>query len=150
MLVYQAQDCGMSFGDGIAEYYRLHPLLKRGDSLAQEAQAFFRCHDAVHVVYGCDTSLTHEAVVKLSSIFGTTAGFGVMAGYRLYESLDIYRQLRIGDILATIAASPVVVPRTIWRCRAQTKKWPWDAFEPFLGLPLADVRRAFGIRVAKA
>lgn len=148
MLRYPTQDCGATLAEGIDEYFRAHPFLKRGDVLSPEARAFFRCHDAVHVVYGCDTSLTQEAIVKLSSFFGTTEGFGVMRGYRLYKSLDIYRQLRAADILRTIAAAPVIVPRTIWRCARQTRRWPWAAFDEFLAVPLRDIRTDFGIRVA--
>jgi ubiquinone biosynthesis protein Coq4 len=148
MLAYQDQDCGATLAEGIAEYARAHPFLKRGDELSAEARAFFRCHDAVHVVYGCDTSLPHEAIVKLSSFFGTTAGLGAMRGYRLYESLDIYRQLRARDILVTIAASAVIVPRTLWRCFRQKRRWPWDAFDDLTTVPLRELRARYRIRVA--
>jgi ubiquinone biosynthesis protein Coq4 len=148
MLAYQGQDCAATLAEGIGAYYDAHPSLKRGAALSAEAQEFFRCHDAVHVVYGCDTSLPHEAIVKLSSFFGTTEGLGVMRGYRLYESLDIYRQLRTTDILRTIAAAPVIVPRTLWRCSRQTRRWPWAAFEAFMDVRLRDIRADFGIRVA--
>jgi ubiquinone biosynthesis protein Coq4 len=148
MLVYQAQDCGATLQEGIAAYYGAHPFLKRGAALSGEAQEFFRCHDAVHVVYGCDTSLPHEAIVKLSSFFGTTEGLGVMRGYRLYESLDIYRELRAADILHTIALAPVMVPRTLWRCARQTRRWPWATFDAFMDVPLRDIRADFEIRVA--
>jgi ubiquinone biosynthesis protein Coq4 len=148
MLTYQTQDCAATLQEGIAAYYGAHPFLKRGAALSAEAQEFFRCHDAAHVVYGCDTSLPHEAIVKLSSFFGTTEGFGVMRGYRLYESLDIYRELRAADILHTIALTPVLVPRTLWRCARQTRRWPWAAFDTFMDVPLRDIRADFRIRVA--
>jgi hypothetical protein len=148
MLAYQAQDCTVTLTEGIGAYYGAHPFLKRGATLSVEAQEFFRCHDAVHVVYGCDTSLPHEAIVKLSSFFGTTEGLGVMRGYRLYESLDIYRELRTADILHTIALAPVQVPRTLWRCARQTRRWPWAAFDAYMNVPLRDLRADFGIRVA--
>ncbi len=148
MLAYQSQNSTATLAEGLAEYVHAHPFLKRGDGMSAQAQEFFRCHDVVHVVYGCDTSLNHEAVVKLSSFFGTTTGFGAMRGYRLYESLDIYRKLRLTDILWTIAASVVIVPRTLWRCARQKQRWPWDAHDAWMHKPLADIRTAFGIRVA--
>ena len=148
MLAYQAQECRATLAEGLGEYMHAHPFLKRGDALSIEAQEFFRCHDVVHVVYGCDTSLNQEAVVKLSSFFGTTEGFAVMRGYRLYESLDIYRRLRLTDILGTIAASVVIVPRTLWRCARQTRRWPWDGHDAWMHKPLAEIRATFGIRVA--
>lgn len=148
MLAYRSQSARLSLADGLAEYYREHPFLTRGGHLRAEAQEFFRCHDAVHVLYGCDTSLPDEAVVKLSSIFGTSAGFGVLKGYSLYESIDIYRKLKLGEVLGTMLAAIVIVPRSIWRCRQQRKRWPWSDFDAHLQTPLCDLRAAFGIRVA--
>jgi len=148
VLAYRSQSARLSLADGLAEYYREHPFLTRGDLLRAAAQEFFRCHDAVHVVYGCDTSLSDEAVVKLSSIFGTSAGFGVLKGYSLYETIDIYRKLKLAEVLGTILAAIVIVPRTIWRCLRQRKRWPWSDFDAHLQTPLCGLRAAFGIRVA--
>jgi len=149
MLAYQNQDSDLTFAEGVAEYYAAHPFLKRGDALSAEARAFFRCHDAIHVLYGCDTTLTQEAIVKLSSIFGTTGGMSVLKGYALHDSIDIYRQLKISDIVATILASFVVVPRTLWRCARQKARWPWSDFTEFETASLAELRRRFGIRVVR-
>ena len=150
MLAYQMQDCSATLSAGLAEYQRAHPFLKRGNTLSAEAQDFFRCHDIVHVIYGCDTSLNQEAVVKLSTFFGTTAGFGALQGYRLFESLDIYRSLRANDILSTMIASVVILPRTVWRCAQQKQRWPWDGHGAWLDKPLAEIRNTFRIKVATA
>ncbi|MBI1200101.1 MAG: hypothetical protein GC203_19755 [Phenylobacterium sp.] len=147
MLAFQPQDSAMTLAEGLAEYYEKHPLLKRGATLPAPAQDFFRCHDAAHIVFGCDTSLANEAVVKLSSIFGTTAGLGVLKGYALYDSLDIYRKLPPGEVLDVIARAVVIAPRTIARRLRQTKRWPWSRFEAFLDWPLVEIRREFGIYV---
>jgi len=138
----------MSLEEGIAEYYRAHPFLKRDEQLGAEAREFFRCHDAVHVLYGCDTSLPHEAIVKISSIFGTSAGFSVLRGYSLYDSIDIYRTLKLTEILMTIVAAIVIVPRTILRCARQKARWPWCEFATHMATPLVELRAEFGIRVA--
>jgi hypothetical protein len=147
---YLFQDSGMTLEAGVAEYYRRHPGLKRGPDLSPDAQAFFRCHDVAHVIYGCGTSLPDEAIVKLSSIFGTTAGLGVLDGYRLHESQDIYRRLEVSEILATVAMSLLLVPRTIYRCRRHLRPWPWSDHARFLADPLGELRNEFGIRVAHA
>jgi ubiquinone biosynthesis protein Coq4 len=142
---YQQQDSAMTLSEGLVEYYAGNAGLKRGESLAAPAREFFRCHDACHVVFGCGTSLAQEAVVKLSSLFGTTAGVSVLRGYALFDSLDIYRQLNVGEMLATIAAAPLIMLRTIARRLRQARRWPWSEFEAFLDTPLAEIRRQFGI-----
>jgi hypothetical protein len=45
-------------------------------------------------------------------------------------------------------ASPVIVPRTLWRCARQRQRWPWSEFDQYAGMALSDLRERFGIRVA--
>ncbi|CAN7768405.1 ubiquinone biosynthesis protein COQ4 [Variovorax sp. LjRoot175] len=91
MHAFEDQDSGQTLAQGIEEYFTANPGLAKDRNMTAEAKHFFRCHDAVHVVFGCGTTLNDEAVVKMASIFGTTAGLKVLKGYRLHESLDIYR-----------------------------------------------------------
>lgn len=139
-----------TLADGIAEYHRVNPDLVQGRSTSLAAQEFFRCHDAVHAVYGCGNTLHDEAIVKLSSIFGTTGGFSILKGYQLHESRQIYKKLNMAEILLTILQSPFIIPRTIIRCLRQHARWPWDSFGKYLHVPLSEVRREFGICVAHA
>lgn len=136
--------------EGLAEYHARHPGLATARDLSREAQAFFDCHDAAHVLYGCGDSLDDEAVVKIASVFGTTGGLRVLRGYRLHESRAIYRRLAAGDVFRTALHAIVLVPRTVWRCLAQRRRWPWDRFETHLDTPLDALRAEYGIRVAHA
>jgi hypothetical protein len=147
MPAYQTQDSLQTLADGIAEYYAAYPGLAQVRAMSPEGQQFFRSHDAAHVAFGCGVTLDQEAVVKLSSIFGTTAGFGVLRGYRLHESTRIYEQLALSEVLATILRAIILVPRTVVRCLRQRARWPWDEFEPYLDRPLREIREEFGIRV---
>src|SRR5688572_2197646 len=102
---FERQDTAQTLAEGIEEYYRQNPQLSKVRGMSPQAQEFFRCHDAAHVVFGCGTSLPDEAVVKLSSIFGTTGGLSVLRGYRLHESSSIYRELVLTDIIRTLLQS---------------------------------------------
>jgi hypothetical protein len=145
---YELQDSSQTLAEAIAEYHAANPGLANLRDMSPQAQSFFRSHDAAHVVFGCSTALDHEAIVKIASIFGTTAGWSVLGGYRLHEAIEIYKQLRLREILKSIAHSVVLVPRTALRCLRQRERWPWTEFEDFLGVPLRDIRRQFGIVVA--
>jgi hypothetical protein len=122
MLGYEIQESPQTLAEGIAEYHAANPGLADVRSMSAEAMTFFRCHDVAHVVFGCSTDLDDEAVVKLSSIFGTSAGIGVLRGYRLHESVEIYKRLPPGAVLESIGHSIVVVPRTIFRCLRQRSR----------------------------
>ncbi len=140
-----------TLAQGLAEYFALNPSLKRQDSLlSPEARQFFRSHDTVHVLYGCGTTMPDEAVVKLSSLFGTTGGMQVLRGYMYYETLDIYAKLPLGSTLLALAIAPYLIVRTLWRCARQSQPWPWTDIEQYMDTPLVALRSRFGIRVAHA
>jgi hypothetical protein len=147
---YQRQDSDQTLAEGLAEYYAQHPEIVRADDLGPEARTFFRCHDAAHVILGGGTSLPHEAAVKIFSIFGTTGGFGVLRGYRLYESKQIYQRISTGEVIMMALRAVIIVPRTLARCLRQPRRWPWDDFTALQGQPLAALRREFGIRVPES
>lgn len=140
-----------TLAQGLAEYFAVHPSLKRRDSLrSPEAHRFFRAHDTVHVLYGCGTTMPDEAIVKLSSLFGTTGGVQVLRGYLNHETLDIYTQLPVGSTLLALVLSPYLIVRTLWRCARQRQRWPWAENQQYMGSPLVELRSKFGIRVAHA
>ena len=148
MHAFQHQESEQTLAQGIEEYLAANPGLAPARLMSPAAQEFFRCHDVAHVVFGCSVALDDEAVVKISSMLGTTAGFGVLAGYRLHESRQIYRRLRVLDVLGSIVRSVVVVPRTAFRCLRQRARWPWSEHRQYLQMPLRELRQEFGIRVA--
>jgi len=148
MHAFQRQESRQTLAEGIMEYFAANPDLAQARDMSPQARHFFACHDVVHVVFGCGTSLDDEAVVKTASLFGTTAGLAVLRGYRLHESLQIYRQLRVAAVLLSIAHSVTIVPRTIVRCLGQRARWPWSDHQRFLDTPLHEIRQAFGIKVA--
>lgn len=146
---FESPDSTQTLAEALAEYFAANPTLKRDSSLLSlEARQFFRSHDAVHVVYGCGTSMTDEAIVKLASIFGTTGGVRVLRGYAHHETLDIYRKLPVMGTVRALLAAPYLVLRTVWRCMAQSRRWPWDRYDAFLNMSLREVRSQFRIRVA--
>ena len=148
MLDYQKQDSSQTLSEGMAEYFAANKQHFKTRVLTPEANEFFRCHDASHVVFGCDISLDDEAVVKISSIFGTTVGWSVIKGYRLPESKEVYEELQLVDIVHTAVRSLYLVPISIWLCIRMHERWHWDNFDEFLDIPLCEVREIFGIKVA--
>ena len=146
MLEYQRPDTGLSLAEGLREYYASRDGLVSGRGISAEAREFFRCHDAAHVVFGCSTALLDEAVVKVWSLFGTSAGFALWRGYRLPESKEIYEQITWQDTAATALRAAVAVPLVLGRCLRMRKRWPWADFERHLAVPLREIRREYGIR----
>ncbi len=149
MLDFQRPDSRQRLSEGLREYYASRENLIDGRGASEAARRFFRSHDVAHVVFGCNTTLASEAVVKLWSFFGTTAGLGLWRAYRLPESREVYGRLGLGEIAFTALHSLLITPIVLWRCTRMKKRWPWDAFEPYLDVPLRDIREEYGIRVVR-
>ena len=146
-LHYLRQDSEQTLAEGLAEYIAAHQS-ELSDRLSSEAaRDFFTAHDTAHVVFGCGINLPDEAYVKICSMFGTSEGLGVLRGYALAESKEIYSELTVGEIVQTAFRSLQIVPRSIWQCLRMQERWPWREHQQFLDLPLSAVRRRFGIRV---
>ena len=146
---FEIQDTTQTLEMGLAEYLSANSELKRdSDLLSAEARQFFRSHDAVHVVYGCGTSMPEEAIVKLASLFGTTGGKRILRGYAHRETFVIYRKLPLANTLLAFVLAPYLIVRTLWHCLHQTRRWPWVGYEKFMSTPLAQIRAVFGIKVA--
>jgi hypothetical protein len=146
VLEYQRLDTKLTLEEGLREYYASRDGLVGGRGTSATAREFFRCHDAAHVVFACDTTLRDEAIVKVWSAFGTTAGPRLLRFYRLPESQEVYEQIQWSDVLRTAIRSVGVVPRVLWRCLRMRKRWPWSEFEAYLGVPLVEIRREHGVR----
>jgi len=136
----------MTLRQGLRELHGSRDDLVTGTG-ASGSGDFFRCHDVAHVVFGCSTTLTNEALVKIWSFFGTTAGLSLVRDYRSPDSREIYRQIRRRDIPRTAVRSAVHVPLVLLRCLRMRKRWPWAGFEAYLNVRLDEIRREFGIRV---
>jgi hypothetical protein len=145
VLKYQLADSTRTLEEGLSEYYASRTGLGRG--LSPAASEFFRCHDAAHVVFGCDTSLVNELIVKIWSFFGTTGGLGLLRSYRLPESREIYEQLEWSEIAVVSLRSMILVPLVLARCVHMRKRWPWSEFHGYLDVPLVEIRREFRIEV---
>ena len=140
----------MTLEEGLGEYYGSCGDLATGRGASDSARNFLRCHDVIHVVFVCSTALTNEAMVKIWSFFGTTAGLSLVRDYRSPESKEIYEQIAWRDIPGTALRSAVNVPLVLSRCLRMHKRWPWTDFESFTNVRLAEIRREFGIRIVTA
>ena len=145
---FEFQDTAQTLRQGLSEYFDKNPSLKRNAELSAQAREFFRCHDTVHVLYGCGTTMPDEAIVKLSSIAGTTGGLSILKGYMLHDTIDIYAKLPpLGTVFAILIA-PFLIIRTLWRCSRQSKQWPWMDNDHFSDISLQSIRQEFRIKVA--
>lgn len=129
-------------------FYRKNNKLFSKKSISVEGEEFLRCHDIAHIVFGCDTSLYGEGLVKIWTTFGTTLSFWkVITGYKEANALELFRMYSIKNILANIINFIGVIPKTIGRAKNMSKPWPFTAYESYLNVPISAIRKEFNIKV---
>ena len=116
--------------------------------MSPEAEQFFRCHDTAHVVFGCNTSIFGEGVVKLFTVWGTSLGFFKhISGYSEADAFSLFRMYSFGHVIRNVWRVFVVIPKVFIRSKQMTKPWPWSDHEQYLDVPLKEIREEFGIKV---
>ncbi len=116
--------------------------------VSSEAQEFFRCHDVAHVVFGCDTSLFGEGILKIFTIFGTTLGFRKhISAYAEASAFGLFRQYSVLHVLGNIFRLSLGVPRAIVRAKRMSRPWPWADHSAYLDKSIEEIRREFNIVV---
>ena len=109
---------------------------------------FLKHHDIAHVVFGCNTSIYGEGVVKIWTTFGTTLSFGkVISGYKNASAFELAKKYSLGHVLKNIFRFLAAVPKTIIRAKKMTKPWPFVDYSSYLHTSLSEIRREFNIKV---
>lgn len=147
---YMMPDSRLSLREAIA-------LLREEDAkgrdvapaFAPEVQRSLTAHDAVHVIFGCDTSDRGEAIAHAWMLLGTTATHRQMAEVtKGRDHLAVVAE--IGNprrMKAVLSAIPAIVAAA-FRTRRMTKRWEWLGYERYLDAPLADIRHEYGVRLS--
>ncbi len=143
---YQRALSSQTLREGLAEYEQRNPTLNDARVATHDGADFFRCHDAVHVVFGCDTSLLNEAMADAWTLFGTTVTLKRFYGFmKIEEHQEIIGKLGWLVVVRTFFQSVPLVLRIIYRSTKMKKAWPWDDYPTYLDVSLRDIREEFGI-----
>ena len=129
-------------------FYECNALNFTDREVSAKAQEFFACHDIAHVIFDCDTSIVGEGKVKLWTIFGTTLGFwNHLRQYSEANAFDLFRQFSPGHVLSNLLRLLSLIPKTILRAKAMSKRWGWSDYEPYMDKQLKEIRKEFNIEI---
>ncbi|SEQ66516.1 Coq4 family protein [Neolewinella agarilytica] len=118
--------------------------------MSGKARTFLSSHDIAHVVFGCDTTLYGEGVVKVWTTFGTTLSFWkVIRGYNEVNAFQLFRAYSFRHIAGNILRFLWAIPTVIIRSGQMKKPWAWSDYQPYLDKPIAEIREEFNIRVVE-
>ena len=132
--------------EAFGKFHRKNSRIVSDTEISDDSEMFFNCHDVAHVIFGCDTSLRGEGIVKLWTIFGTTLRFANhVKEYADANAFELFRKYNLKHILANVPKVIVVAPIVITRAHKMKKKWPWASYDKYLDTPINEIRKEFNI-----
>lgn len=151
MLDYLDPDCRLTLREAIRQL-REEDAKERDVApvVAPEVERSMTAHDAVHVIFACDTSDRGETVAHAWMLLGTDVTHREIAsvtGTRDHQTFA--RELGHGRrVRAALSALPAIAA-AFWRARRMRARWSWTGYDRWLDTPLHEIRREYGVRVPK-
>ena len=140
---YQFPDPSLTLGQALAWHRARVPGFIEGDDAV--SRALFGAHDAVHVLFGCGTSMADEGRADGWTLLATTMTFREYLAFAQHPvTKALFASLTARDWLASFAGL-VDLPRMWWRARQMTRPWPFDRYTEHLDRTLAEIRAEYHI-----
>lgn len=141
-------DDSMILQEGLEAFQKKNRKYFSKRSYSEEGKEFLRCHDIAHVVFGCDTTLYGEGVVKIWTTFGTTSSFWkVIRGYNDANAFELFSEYSFRHVMKNIFSYLRVIPKAIVSAKKMTKPWPFSSYQAYLNTPISEIRKEFNIQV---
>lgn len=137
----------MTLGEAISNLRAFEGQNDMTETMSSEIEESFEQHDAVHVLFGCGTSIQDEIAAHIYMLFGTTAKVGEM--HKAVAAKEHRSVLSgIGHFKLTgiwIGCVPRIA-RIILNCLRMKKKVAFEEIASLKNQSLSDIRREHGIR----
>ncbi|MEB8330216.1 hypothetical protein OO009_12700 [Flavobacteriaceae bacterium KMM 6897] len=144
------REINITLKQGLEKFYKEHKshLNHNKEGIPSEVKSFFKSHDIAHVLFGCDISLFGEGSVKIWTIFGTTLGFwNHISAYKKANAFELSRDFSLVHVVSNIFKFLISIPALIIRSKKMHKPWPWSEYEPYLDIPISEIRKEFNIHI---
>ena len=144
---YQSWTTTQTLAEGLAEYYAVNPTFAGETDLLGQPRATVVAHDVCHVLLGLGAGSEEELVVEVFTALGCSFSFRDVAAFRKKAfATALLRTSGVRRLLRRLVVSLPRVLRAAWVCLRMTRRWPHQAWQPYQGVPLAQLRRQFGLR----
>ena len=148
---FQYQDCSLTLGQGLDEFYTLNADKFSKPVAAMKWSDLMAAHDACHVLFGVNTSMVEEAHGDVWTLLATTMTFSEYAKFaksdearELIQSNGLWNTL-IGSIKSVPGALSIVL-----RARKMSKKWDAWHYRDHLSEKLCDLRQKHNLKILPA
>ncbi len=158
MAEYMKADCTLTLSEALDEFYGINSEFR----YFSEKFEIMRGHDAVHVLFGSDTSFMGEAIADLRSMFSTNIGaYQYIKTYLLDSddelkaflksiSKDFFSFKKIPILIWALFYSTCILLPRIWLAnRSMTKRWDYFFPQSYMNERLCDLREKYNITIVR-
>jgi hypothetical protein len=143
---YQDPDSTMTLQEALCELRAAEAdmSLEVSEFLAEKLEA----HDVVHIIFGLDITDLDEVVAHVWMLFGTTltiSGMKDVIGNAEHRAIGASFARGKRGLLAVLALPRLA--KALLRSFCMKKRWPWNGYDAYLDVSLADIRKEYGIRL---
>ena len=147
------QDCKLTLREGLDELYRHNPEV---ESVSNVNGKIFTDHDLTHVIFGCDTSIIGELMLKPWILLGCNISMAELkeyAGNPEVQKLNKEGEALLGGkFLATVKIVFYYLPQFFWiwftHVRKMSRKWPHSTLtNEMMNTRICDLRADYNISV---
>ncbi len=140
----------LTLKEGLDKFHEKNRAYFSNHEYSENGKEFIKCHDIAHVVFGCDTTIFGEGVVKIWTTFGTTLSFWkVTSGYQDASAFELFKGYSFKHVAKNILRFLGAIPKTIVRAKRMSKPWPFSDYEPYLDMKLSEIRNEFNIQILR-
>jgi len=144
-------EANITLQEGLEKFYKKNSRYFSDRTYSPGGEVFMTSHDIAHVVFGCDTTLYGEGVVKVWTTFGTTLSFWqVITGYNEANAFELFRMYSFKHVAKHIFRFLKSIPFVITRARKMSKPWPFLEYQSYLDVPICEIRKEYNIQVLNA
>lgn len=151
MLDYMNPDAAITLRQAIIQL-REEDAKERDVALrvAPEVERSMTAHDAVHVIFACDTSDKGEAIAHAWMLLGTTVTHRQLRSVMATSDHHAFaRELGHGRRMVALLSVLPSIAAAVFRARRMRQRWGWTSYERYLDTPLTEIRREYGIAVPR-
>lgn len=143
-------DDNITLREGLDKFREQNHRVFSIKKMSKKGEEFLKCHDIAHVVFGCNTTIYGEGLVKIWSTFGTTLSFWkVVKGYNEVQAFELAKKYSVSHVLKNIGRLLLVIPKAILHVKRMSNPWPFLDYKPYLDTPLHEIRSEFNIKIIR-
>ncbi len=148
---YLEAESAQTLREGVMELRRAETAENdAAETFAPELKHDIDVHDAIHVIFACQTTLAGEIIAHVWTAFGTTASLAEM--HRVNRHADhraVLAQIGHRKLLRVWLTSLPRILTTILNAFCMKRRWRVEDMDSFLDQRLCDIRREHRIRLSK-